>query len=64
MGGRDEWPWHITCVRYGHSRDREALLAAAAQELALDDPWIISNVSYLELRNGRYEPVADWALGS
>src|SRR5262245_58646133 len=29
MGGRQEWPWHITCVRYGHSRDRDALLAAA-----------------------------------
>src|SRR6266566_2308009 len=22
MGGRDNWPWHITCIRYGHSRDR------------------------------------------
>jgi hypothetical protein len=63
MGGRDDWPWHITCVRYGHSRDREALLAAAAQELALDEPWTISRVSYLELRDGRYEPVAEWDLG-
>ncbi len=62
MGGRDDWPWHITCVRYGHSRDRDALLAAAAQELALDDPWTISTVSYLELRNGRYEAVAEWSL--
>src|SRR5438309_1380798 len=32
MGGRHEWPWHITCVRYGHSRDRDALLSAAAEE--------------------------------
>jgi 2'-5' RNA ligase superfamily protein len=64
MGGRDNWPWHITCVRYGHSRDRDALLAAAAQELALDDPWTISSLSYLELRNGRYEPVAEWELSS
>jgi len=62
MGGRTEWPWHITCVRYGHSRDREALLAAAAEELALDEPWTIARVSYLELRNGRYEPVAEWGL--
>ncbi len=62
MGGRTEWPWHITCVRYGHSRDRAALLAAAAHELALDEPWTISSVSYLELRNGRYEPVAEWSL--
>jgi 2'-5' RNA ligase superfamily len=62
MGGRDNWPWHITCVRYGHSRDREALLAAAAHELALDDLWTISSVSYLELRDGHYEPVAEWPL--
>ena len=62
MGGRNEWPWHITCVRYGHSRDRAALLTAAAQELALDEPWTISSVSYLELRNGRYEPLAEWDL--
>jgi hypothetical protein len=62
LGGRTDWPWHITCVRYGHSRDREALLAAAAEELALDDPWTISSVSYLELRNRRYEPVAEWDL--
>ena len=62
MGGRAEWPWHITCIRYGHSRDREALLAAASQELALDDEWLIDQLSYLELRNGRYEPVAEWPL--
>ncbi|MCA1644605.1 MAG: 2'-5' RNA ligase family protein [Chloroflexi bacterium] len=62
MGGRDDWPWHITCVRYGHSRDRDALLAAAAQELALDDPWTISAVSYLELRGSRYEALAEWSL--
>jgi hypothetical protein len=37
MGGRREWPWHITCIRYGLSRNREALLSAAAEELALDE---------------------------
>jgi hypothetical protein len=62
MGGRHEWPWHITCVRYGYKRDRDALLAAAAEELALDAPWVIDRVSYLELRSGRYEPVAEWDL--
>jgi 2'-5' RNA ligase len=62
MGGRHEWPWHITCIRYGHSRDREALLAAAAEELALDAPWRIETISYLELQNGRYEPLAEWHL--
>ncbi len=62
MGGRHEWPWHITCIRYGHKRDREALLAAAADQLALDHPWLLDRISYLELRNGRYQPVAEWDL--
>ncbi len=62
MGGRDDWPWHITCVRYGYNKDREALLAAAATELALDAPWTIDEISYLELRDGRYEPVAEWRI--
>jgi hypothetical protein len=64
MGGRDDWPWHITCIRYGHNRDQQELLAAAASELPLDSPWTIDLVSYLELRNGRYEPVAEWRLSS
>ncbi len=64
MGGRHEWPWHITCVRYGAARDREALLAAAATELALDADWLIERISYLELRDGRYESVADWVLSA
>jgi hypothetical protein len=64
MGGRHEWPWHITCIRYGHSRDREALLAAAEEELALDEPWLINTISYLELRDGRYQSLAEWALTS
>ena len=62
MGGRHEWPWHITCIRYGHARDREALIAAAEQELALDHVWTIETVSYLELRNGRCEPLAEWQI--
>jgi hypothetical protein len=62
MGGRHEWPWHITCVRYGRLRDRDALLAAAAVELALDAPWTIADISYLELRDGRYQPLAEWEL--
>lgn len=62
MGGRHEWPWHITCIRYGYKRDCEVLLATAAQELALDAPWLIERISYLELREGRYRPVAEWDL--
>jgi hypothetical protein len=64
MGGRHEWPWHITCIRYGHSRDRAALLALAAQGLALDATWVIDQISYLELRNRCYEPVAEWDLAA
>jgi hypothetical protein len=63
MGGRDHWPWHITCIRYGYKRDRQALLALAADELALDQPWTVATISYLELRNGRYQPLAEWRLG-
>jgi hypothetical protein len=63
MGGRDEWPWHITCIRYGHNRDQQELLDAAVQELALDHPWTVDQVSYLELRDGRYEPLAEWPIG-
>jgi hypothetical protein len=62
MGGRHEWPWHITCIRYGAKRDRDALLATAATELSLDAPWLIDRISYLELRDGRYQPVAEWDL--
>lgn len=62
MGGRHEWPWHITCVRYGHNRDRDALLGLAAEQLAIDEPWLIERISYLELRDRRYEPVAEWDL--
>jgi hypothetical protein len=62
MGGRHEWPWHITCIRYGHKRDRAELLIAAANELALDMTWSIDRISYLELRDGRYGPVAEWDL--
>jgi len=62
MGGRHEWPWHITCIRYGYKRDCQALLAIAAQELALDAPWLIERISYLELRDRRYRPVAEWDL--
>ncbi|MBV9580982.1 MAG: 2'-5' RNA ligase family protein [Chloroflexi bacterium] len=62
MGGRHEWPWHITCIRYGAKRDRDELLHTAATELALDAPWLIDRISYLELRDGRYQPVAEWDL--
>jgi hypothetical protein len=64
MGGRHEWPWHITCIRYGFKRDRDELLVAATTELALDVAWTIDRISYLELRDGRYQPVSEWELTS
>jgi 2'-5' RNA ligase len=63
MGGYREWPWHITWVRYGVKRDSAALLALAERDLRFDAPWTIETVSLLELRTGRYEPVAEWDLG-
>jgi hypothetical protein len=63
MGGFREWPWHITWVRYGVRRDSAALLALAEHDLRFDAPWTIDRVSLLQLREERYESVADWHLG-
>ena len=62
MGGYREWPWHITWVRYGVRRDSAALLAEAAEGLRIDAPWTIDRLSLLELRDGRYEAVAQFDL--
>lgn len=64
MGGRQEWPWHITCIRYGYNKDRETLLQAAASELCLDAAWTIDEVSCLELHDKRWRSIADWRLAS
>jgi hypothetical protein len=64
MGGYREWPWHITWVRYGIKCDSAAMLALAADGLRFDEPWMIDTVSLMELRSGRYEPVAEWDLAS
>jgi hypothetical protein len=62
MGGYREWPWHITWVRYGVRRDSAALLALAADGLRCDAAWTIDTLSLMELRDGRYEPAAKFAL--
>jgi hypothetical protein len=62
MGGREEWPWHITCVRYGYNKDRDALLSAAASELCLNTEWTIHEVSCLELIEKQWRPIADWQI--
>jgi hypothetical protein len=62
MGGYREWPWHVTWIRYGIKCDSAAKLALAQHELHFDEPWLIDTISLLELRDGRYGSVADFAL--
>jgi hypothetical protein len=60
MPGRQDWTWHVTCVRNSRSRPDLAALRRAASELALDAPWSIDTIAYLELRGDRYEALATW----
>ena len=62
LPGRQSWTWHVTCVRYSHTRDLHELRRLAS-ELTLDCVWEVDTVAYLELRGDRYEPVAEWHLG-
>ncbi|HEV8637431.1 MAG TPA: 2'-5' RNA ligase family protein [Chloroflexota bacterium] len=62
LAGPTSWPWHVTCVRYPRRRDLDVLLRAA-EELAFDLPWRVARVAHLELRGGRYEPLATWDVG-
>ena len=66
MGGRHEWPWHITSVRYGHNREdlRRPASAWPKPTCAWTPPGRLTSISYLELRNGRYAPVAEWRLSA
>jgi hypothetical protein len=64
LGGYREWPWHITWIRYGVRCDSAAMLALAQDALRFDCPWTIETISLLELREGRYGPVAEWRLGT
>jgi hypothetical protein len=59
---RDDWTWHVTCVRYGRTGNLAALKQAAAS-LHLEAVWQIDTVAYLELRGDRYETVAEWRVG-
>jgi hypothetical protein len=58
---RPAWTWHVTCVRYGKDRDR-AELRRLASGLVLNQPWTVDTVAYLELREDRYAPVAEWRV--
>jgi hypothetical protein len=64
MGGYREWPWHITWIRYGNRCDSAAMLALAEHDLRFNQAWTIERVCLLELRDGRYGPVAEWRLGT
>lgn len=61
LPSRDDWTWHVTCVRYGKNGDLAAL-KQAAEGLQLDAVWQIDTVAYLELRGDRYETVAEWRV--
>lgn len=55
------WTWHVTCVRDSRGRDLDAL-RRAAEGLVIDDIWTIDTVAYLELRDHRYETLAEWRV--
>jgi 2'-5' RNA ligase len=57
-----DWDWHVTVVRYARDRDRSALLAAAA-DLPAGETWVVDEVAWMELRDGRYEDLARWRVG-
>jgi 2'-5' RNA ligase superfamily len=62
LPGRDDWLWHVTCVRESRGKDQVALMQAA-QSLDLSDaPWTVETVAYMELRGDRYEPVTTWQM--
>lgn len=56
-----DWEWHVTCVRYAGDRD-QAALDLAVRDLPDDAAWTVDTVAYMELRDGRYEPIAVWRL--
>jgi hypothetical protein len=57
----DHWRWHVTCVRDTRGRDLDALLVEA-QELAIEAPWTLDTIAYMELRGEVYQEVARWRL--
>jgi hypothetical protein len=59
----DWWPWHVTCVRYGRTRDLDQVRRLTS-ELVVDAPWQIDTVAYLELRDGIYHTLAEWRVGT
>jgi 2'-5' RNA ligase len=57
------WTWHVTCVRRSTGRDRAELQAALAG-FTVNAPWTIDTIAYMELRDKKYETIAEWKLAS
>lgn len=61
LPGDPNWTWHITCVRYTRGKDIDDLLQAAG-DLHLDCDWRLDTVSCMELRDKRYQSIAEWKI--
>ena len=57
-----DWQWHVTCVRKSKGRSDIETLRAAAADLVVNRSWRIDTIGYMELRNGRYEPIAVFSI--
>jgi hypothetical protein len=55
------WTWHVTCIRRSTNRDRTEL-QAALEGFAINAPWTIDTIAYMELRDSKYEYLAEWKL--
>jgi len=67
LSGTPDFTWHVTCVRYPDDAKREELRANAqvlTAQIAAAPTWTVDTVAWLELRDGVYEPLAIWSLGS
>lgn len=56
---RDQWLWHVTCVRESRGRDQDALMGAA-KDLGPLTPWTVDTVAYMELQGSAYMTLATW----
>jgi 2'-5' RNA ligase len=66
LSGRNEWTWHVTCLRRTAERTDEdvaELLASARRDLTLDCEWVVDEVAHLVLDDDRYRRVRTWYIG-
>jgi len=61
LPGDPTWTWHITCVRSTRGKAIDQLLRAA-ESLKLDCAWRLDTIAYMELRDKRYMPLAEWSV--